>query len=339
MAFLLLACVALTTGCGVEYSNVKRHMKLGDYSAARETLTSSGPNDAEGWTLLTECDYWLEDYPALADASRASLRFSSEYQPRIAYFLQRAYIELLNNAIVAFEDDRESDGKRLFSDAVTVGEAIDASISPSLSAIKDEVLVLAGSNYLRMRYYADARRCFEQVRATRGEDPEALERLAFCDFQLQNYDSCLADCEALLDLQPENASALVWQAQATDILHNPELAATAYRDALEVDTNDVTLHRNMGIILFQLEKWDPARQHLEIAYHANPDQSDDLLVLIGECCFNAGEYMDALDYFKTANSVKPDDPDILRYLGTCYWNLGHRQEAEASWMQANQLGK
>ena len=314
-------------------------MKLGDYTAAREALTVVGPNDAEGWTLLTECDYWLEDYPALADASRASLQFSSEYQPRIAYFLQRAYIELVNHAILSLEEGRESDADRFFNDAVTVGEAIDPAISPALYGLKDDVLLLAGSNLLRMGDYSEARARFEQVITIRGDNPEALELLAFCDFQWQMYDSCLADCERLLRLQPQNVKALAWRAQAAHFVRDPEQALDAYREALEVDSGDVTLHRNIGMILFQLEKWDQARHHLEVAYQDDPGSSADLLIPIGECCFNAGDYRDAMESFEIANSMAPDDAEILKYLGACYWQLGFRQEAEDALKRANQLNK
>jgi tetratricopeptide (TPR) repeat protein len=339
LVFLLPFLAWFVVGCSAPYSNVKHYVTVGDYHTAREQLLASGPNDAQGWALLAECYYWLEDYPNFAATSKTALQVSQEYQPRIAYLLQHAYIELLNKATSAFQDGNNRDAYRFFADAMTVGDAIDADINPGLHRLEDEVLMLAGSNFLRLEDYNQARKCFERVRDVRGEDPEVLELLALCNFRLKDYDPSLIACDKLLQLQPGNANALEWRAQIVDSLQQPEEAVNAYRDALEVVSNDNRMHRNLGIILYRLGEWNLARQHLEKAYSIAPNDGSDLIELIAECLYNQAKYPEALDRFEAANKGNPDDPDILRYIAACHWKLDQREEMDSVLIQAESQNK
>jgi tetratricopeptide (TPR) repeat protein len=334
LVFLLPFFSWLLAGCSAPYSSAKRYLTVGDYHTAQEQLLASGPSDAKGWALLAECYYWLEDYPDFAATSKTALQISKEYQPRIAYLLQTAYVDLLNKATIAFQNGDNQDAYRFFDDALTVGDAIDDDISPGLHRMEGDVLMLAGSNFLRLEDYSQARRCFQRAWEIRGDDPEVLERLALCNFRLRDYVPGLIACERLLDLQPGNANALEWRAQIVDSLQQPEEAVNAYRDALEYVSDDNRLHRNLGIILYDLGQWNLARRHLEKAYSICPVEDSDIAELIAECYYNEAKYREALDHFEAASKITPDNPDILRYIAACHFKLDQREEMDTVLKQA-----
>ncbi len=333
---LSLLLLILILGCGGTYSDVQHYIKMEDYRTAKRQLESYRSKDAKGWTLLAECSYHEEDYPGLIEASKKSLQISDEFRQRLEYLLQRTYIELLNKAVIAFQSQDNQTASLLFDYILAIGAALDPEVNPQIKSLEDDILMLAGATALRMKDFKRARGYYERVKSIRGTDPTVSERLALTYFYLGERNLCLEACDDVLQQKPGNLNALKWRAQVIDEIGTEEDALNAYRDVLDFNYTERTLHLNIGVILFQLEDWRRARQHFENAYRADSRKSLDLLILIAECLYNEGRYSQALEKFEQVEKIRPHDSDVKRYIGACYWNLDRPDSAKDAFSQAKQ---
>jgi tetratricopeptide (TPR) repeat protein len=329
----LFAILFFLAGCSSVYQDAKRCIKNEDYSTAKKQLERSGGLDAEGWALLAECNYHLEDVPGFLRACQASLQISPQFEPRITYLQEHAGIELLNRGIAAFQNQDYQEAARLFDMELLVLEALSPRANPALKSLRYPVLLFDAASYQKLKNYSQARSCCERARVIRPDEPEVLERLALACYFQGDQAACLSACEDLLKIHPTNGNALKWRAQILDNQGQAEKALNAYQDALDTFGGDLNLQQNLGLILFQLRDYTQARGYLENVNRSKPDSTGELAILIGECLYHEGKYQPALERFQYAAAARPHDADLKRYIGVCLWNLDRRHEAQTAFQQ------
>ncbi|RJP82325.1 MAG: hypothetical protein C4524_00820 [Candidatus Zixiibacteriota bacterium] len=332
----LLGCLIIG-GCAGSYSGVEQSLKRENYQSAKRQLQASGPRDAQGWVLLAETHYRLGDYPAFLQAADTALTYTVEIRPRVQYLLNLAWTETLNRANAELEDGHYAAAAELYDHLFPIAGKIDARYHPEVRARESDVRLLAGTAHLHAGHPAPAREYLEAVARDRRNDPRVLQQLALAYYYLGDEQACLDACRRLLMYEQESPEGLKLKALMEGDPDQRQEALREYLEAHAADSQAILLHRNLGIILFQLADWRQAREHLEIAYQADPANSSDLLIPIAECYYNEARYAEALDQLQQAARQHPDDPDILRYQGACLWNLERRAEAEAAFAAARQL--
>jgi tetratricopeptide (TPR) repeat protein len=102
---------------------------------------------------------------------------------------------------------------------------------------------------------------------------------------------------------------------------------------------------------------DPRRSELAVAYSQVLFRSNDfrrvkeillpfavetqpaaeVLALLGQACHALGEFQEAVTHYAAYLSRFGANIDILNYLGTCYFQLGNREEAVKAWTKSLEL--
>jgi len=344
MKFYLLVLILATlvygllTGCGsMQYAAVKRYINHEEYTRAQTDLEASGPADAQGWALLAQCRLLQKDYLGLAAAAGKSLALSKQYHVQIQHYLQQAFIEQLNAGVQAFYDGNDPEAARLFNQLLVYCQAISGNMTPEMTRASQKAAALAGAVSIRLRDYPNARTYLEGLKSQWASNPALLERVAFIYYQMGEPALCVATCESLLVRQPLNPTVLQLRTQAYQQLGHADATVNAYRDALEQPFGGPVLHRNLGIILFQLEDWKEARPHLEAAFRSRPSDSLNLSVMIAECLYNEGDYDSALRRFRAVSDAQGGSPDLYRAMGACYRGLGDSKQADVAFREAVRL--
>ncbi|MBU0509059.1 tetratricopeptide repeat protein [bacterium] len=333
--FVGLVVALLCDGCGsARYSLAKRYIRQEQYDLARRELASVGPRDAQGWALLATCSFYEKDYPALADAATHSLAMSQEFRPWLSYYLQQAFIEQLRGAVKAFQNKSDLDAIREFSQALVFSEAIDEKMKRDIVETRERIKSLAAAAALRLKDYPQAQTYLESLSDKWKEDVALLERLATAYYHMGKHDRCVATCETILSKSPGHSNALALRAQALAESGKGTETLNAYRDARSGNIRHSLLERNIGLLLYNMQDWQPAREHLQRTLEAGESKNDSLLIIVAECCYQAGDYESALQRYQQASRLRPSDPEILRALGACYGKLGDDIAARAAFTEA-----
>lgn len=94
-----------------------------------------------------------------------------------------------------------------------------------------------------------------------------------------------------------------------------EKSVARFEEALTIFPNFRDAHRNLAIVMVQLEKWDKARTHLIRAMELGSREAI-TLGLLGYCHAVAGHHQAALDAYRMASLSQPDEKQ---------WKLGQAQ--------------
>ena len=293
--------------------------------------------DSEGWTMLVECRYHLRDYQGMIDASRMALSGSRANDDRVAYFLHEAYVLQLRDALAVLETGGNHDIVRTLNEVVAFGQAIPPVLDPRAHRINQKIAGMAVVAALHLRDDPQARDFLGGLRDRWQGRPELMERLAMLYHQTGDDSTCADLCAQILLLQPDNATALRLRAQTLSSSSQDRATLAAFRNILNTSDDRPELHRDLGILLFELGDWEQAAQHLQQSYRKDDPDSLNLLIMQAECAFQDGRFERAMDYYRRALRVQPENPDLHRAIGACHWSLGNPSAAEAAFARATQL--
>jgi tetratricopeptide (TPR) repeat protein len=328
----------LWMGCtSARYAGERRAIAHEDFARARSQLESEGPVDAEGWALLAQCRLFQKDYLGLANAAVKSLDLSGQYRVQMDHWLEQGFIEQVAEGVKAFNEGRDTDAARLFNQLLVFCEQVRNYMTPQMIRTSQKIAALAGAASIRLRDYPNARAYLEGLRSEWNENPALLERLAYIYNQIGEPRLCAATCESLLTREPLNTDVLKLRADAYRQIGDLQATVNAYRDALELDSSSTILEHNLGVLLFDMGDWKQALPHLEASRRSDVSDSLAILIMIGQCHYNEGDYEHALRTFRQVAQVRPDNPDVYREIGACLRSLGNRSEAEAAFQRARQL--
>ncbi|MCX6601853.1 MAG: tetratricopeptide repeat protein [bacterium] len=316
---------------------MKRYVRQEQYDLAAKELLSEGPRDAQGWALLAVCRYHSKDYAGLAEAAGNSLKLSQEFRSLLSYHLQKALIDQLRVAVKAYESGNDLEASQQFNQLLVFAKSIDRKMKPDIEALRDQIMSLAAESSFRLKNYPQALGYLETLAEQWKDNVELSERLAYTYYYMGQRDKCVATCERILKAAPLDANILGLRAQAVGELGKPDAAVNAYRDALACPVNQSVLNRNIGILLFTLKDWAQARTHLEGAIAGDPPQKAQLISMAAECCYYLGDYDAALAHYKHYGRIRPNDPDAVRAMGSCYLSKGDRTAADAAFTEAARL--
>jgi Flp pilus assembly protein TadD len=335
---ITLLMTLLGVGCSsVQYADVQKFVHDGQYEQAETNLMTAGPVDAEGWALLAQCRYFLKDYRGQSEASKRSLELSSSYRYLVVHYLQLAYIEQLETAVTALEAGNDLEAVKGFNEVLVFGKTIDETMDPLIVKTNQRVSAFAGAVALRLQDHIKAKPFLASLRTEWQDSPELMERLAHICLQAGDASSCTEVCESILALHPENSDMLQLRALAAGQSGRQDAALNAYRDAIEATPDNKTLHRDLGSILYRMQEWGSAREHLEFACHSGDPDSLNLMLMLAECAYHQGSYVEALDFYGRVSRSRPADPDAVRGAGVCLHALGRKAEADSAFHRATRM--
>ncbi len=113
-------------------------------------------------------------------------------------------------------------------------------------------------------------------------------------------------------------------------------AAAAYERLLERRPGWAAGHRHASGSFSVIGDLDRAIQHAARASELDP-HSTEFAVHTGALLTSAGLHRDALDYFRRAAAIVPDDPDVLRFLSGSTFAIGDQERAVELALRAHAL--
>jgi GWxTD domain-containing protein len=89
-------------------------------------------------------------------------------------------------------------------------------------------------------------------------------------------------------------------------------------------------------VLFRLSDFGGVKEVL-LPFAGGEQPPAEVLALLGQACHALGEFQEALTHYAGYLSRYGANIDILNYLGTCYFQLGNREEALRAWTRSLEL--
>ncbi len=113
-------------------------------------------------------------------------------------------------------------------------------------------------------------------------------------------------------------------------------ARTRLADAYHLAPGRVEFAVAYGGLLFNVKEYKAAKDVLA-PFAGAEGASGDVLSLLGRACHALGEYRDALTHYTNYLNRFGMNIDILNYVGTCWFQLGNKDEAVKAWTKSLEL--
>ncbi len=165
-----------------------------------------------------------------------------------------------------------------------------------------------------------------------------LERLERAE-QLKlagNHKQALEILEQLLIEDPENISALEEIADNELSLEQYDRAETAAKRAAALDQQSYTAHYILGFLRSQEEKWSEALSFLKTANKLKPNNPE-ILRCLGWALFASGQRAQGVVTLERALNLDNDNPLTLCDLGVSYLQVRNFSKAKALFLRALDL--
>jgi Tfp pilus assembly protein PilF len=132
----------------------------------------------------------------------------------------------------------------------------------------------------------------------------------------------LALFERIVDADPADVEARLWMARLALRLGRAAEADAGFRAVLREHPADVDAKIGLGMVLTRTGAWQDA---LAILREAEPGAGEnaDLFAALARAYRRGGDNRHALEYFRRARRLSPDDPDIASGFEAVARNYGH----------------
>ena len=228
--------------------------------------------------------------------------------------------------------------------------------------------LLLGQQQISSGLLDDATASLSRIRLDGSLGQPAMIALADLANDRERFDEAILILDEAIRLNPNDGYLYKQLGDSHRRARQYRDASKAYRSALELGHGTSDTHRNLGMVLEQMNKDDSAEKHLLTAIEMNPadafamnylgywwaDQGrnlDDAIALIeravelrpdsgffidslGWVHYRLGNLQEAVAYLEQATALEPADPEITGHLGDVYWRLGRHNEARFKWRYA-----
>lgn len=169
-----------------------------------------------------------------------------------------------------------------------------------------------GQLCLRVSRYTQAIEHSEACLALDPDNVEAHHQLAVALTHEDCYDEAVLHYHETLKRDPEHAEALHNLGALYLVKREPDLALTCYLRLLLLKP-DLDTYYNLGVIYFYQDKHEDAINYFSEVLALDPNHLNAHLNL-GACCIKKENFAKAIEHYKIASSLKPNDPEILYIL-------------------------
>ncbi|ALM10272.1 MAG TPA: hypothetical protein DEB30_00120 [Candidatus Peribacter riflensis] len=150
------------------------------------------------------------------------------------------------------------------------------------------------------------------------------------------HEDALKILEELLIEDPENVPALEEVADNELSLGHFSRAERAARRAVAIGQKSYTGHYILGYLRSQEEKWDSALKELKIANTLSPNNAE-ILRCLGWVLFNVGQRAQGVVTLERALNLDQENPLTLCDLGSAYLQARNLRKARALFQRALEL--
>jgi tetratricopeptide (TPR) repeat protein len=154
--------------------------------------------------------------------------------------------------------------------------------------------------------------------------------IAGAQYEQEDYESAIANCEEALHYMPNYAEALVLMGSSYKKLGNRQKALQYYTEALTYDRQQPEAYYNMGNIYAEVGNYNEAEKLFLQAIAVDP-YSARAYNNLGNIYFSKDSLYKAREYYDKARTLEPNYTSPLYHLGLVEYRLGHTAQAESLW--------
>lgn len=334
-------------GSGKALSALKRYEEA---LAAIEQAIHLDPNDSDTYNFKGSTLTDLGRYEEALNAFDQAIRLDSEdtlaynfkglalaklhrYEEAVASYEQVISLEPDNASAYDFKGDALYDLKR-YEEALTAYEQA-VRLTPDDASVHNG----KGKALLSLNQHDEALAAFEQaIRLNpgyalayynKGRVLEILAQQAYAKAQRLGY-SGGSPTTLYRDKQQKTKEQLLSVGSELLALKHYEDALAVYEQIIHLDPNDALAYNNKGIALFELERYEQAKQALSVDpnYYTSKDPE----------ASTRKRYEEALASFEQAIRLVPNNGVFYNNKGRVLELLGKSNEAQQAHKQARQLG-
>ncbi len=144
------------------------------------------------------------------------------------------------------------------------------------------------------------------IALSQGRLTNAKFNLAAVHFQLRNYGESIAIYHRALSSEPENVSAWLYLAEASERIGDLIGTQRALETALSLDMEDIGIVYQLAEVHLKLSEADRAVELVRTIYELRPDETD-LLFYIGDIYYNDRNYEMAIASWREGLSAAPNN--------------------------------
>jgi tetratricopeptide (TPR) repeat protein len=189
-----------------------------------------------------------------------------------------------------------------------------------MDAAKDALRAALGAIYSDEGKAAKARECFREAI---NRDSNALmprELLGFLEFADENYQDALEILGEYLQLGGSDIDSLTVLAKVADRLGDHDTVMKATSKIIEIDEDIYEAWELRGTTYAERGKYNEACVCLNMAIDLHP-ASVVALNAVGDLCYKAENYVQAVEFYESSLKVNSRQPDVLFKQGTALWFL------------------
>jgi len=149
-----------------------------------------------------------------------------------------------------------------------------------------------------------------------GEFAPALANLAAVLYRIGEYPESIAAYRRALSLDPNNASAWIYLAEAYQKTGDNVGALAAIEKARQIDSADVSLVYQQSEIHIAMEEFETAANLVRGSYLKNPAETD-FLTYLGDIHRLNKNFSASIAAYREAIAIKPRDKELLYKLADC----------------------
>jgi|GEM_PF-4425101 len=238
------------------------------------------------------------------------------------------YTGQYDSAIVALNQLKQSDSSSVeidlllgdayqksqrWYDAITCYERVYGAQPAHQSNIIEYASVLQ-----RVGYSKRAQGVLRQALAADSSSSVIMRMLARLDYEEMDYSSASGFYLELLSSDPDNVDDHVMAARCAKKLNEPDLATQHYEAAYSKDPmNNKIVYEYARHLHLQ----DKNSEVFDLIEQCDMDVQGDqkFIILLGNCSYGIGEYQQAAAYLEQAVAFQPNNVELIKKLGFCYY--------------------
>ena len=338
---------------------------------------AKNPKSDEGYYLLGVVYGNKEDYSNMVDAFQNSLNISKKFEKNIDDQKRFYWANLFNRGVGYYQKGNGTTNKdsskvyydksaNAFDTAIKLepdssdtyknlafvylsAQDYDKAISP-LEKLVDKEHSADGYRYLGEIYYNKATNLKAQYK-TDGKVQDSVQYMSY-------YDKAINVLQDGRKYFPHNSDILLLLSNSYIGANKIDVAIDAFKDGVKEEPNNKYYRYNYGVLLLGSKDFKGAEEQFKKAVEIDPEYQNAIYNLavtyvrwgteMNKEADAKGEmdnteyktkYEQALPYLEKVTKMKGDDAQMWELLGKVYTVLGHQNEAQAAFNEADKLRK
>ncbi len=190
--------------------------------------------------------------------------------------------------------------------------------SKNLNPVNAHVYFLLGVMFFETDLITEAFNEFKQLEKLNSGYKNLNYYIALCYKKEKNYTAVLEYAQRALEEDEDNPSVYILLAQNYLLMHKIDEALNVYKNGIARNINDLEFDISYGVMLYNAQKYNEAREKLYSALEKEPDNAN-ILHKIGNCYYKEHNYDEAQKMYSEALKKYPENTAVLSDIGMIYY--------------------